>query len=388
MAYSINGRQKRIATKAENLGQAERILNVRRAEVAQGKHPTIFAERTTYEQLRELIISDYKIRKLRTLGRLEDSLKHLDRFFAGKKAIDITSAIVDKYILKRQKKDAANGTINAELSALRRMFNLGFRRTPQIVTSVPYIRKLDTKNNVRQGFYTNEEYLQIRDALPEHLKGILTVAYYTGMRKGEILGLTWVQVNVFKREIDMEPGAVKNSESRVIPLRGELLEAIIRQKNLRDSLYPRCPFVFFKAGERIKKDFRTEWNRALRQCGFIPTYKCKQCYRLVELMEGVNAKELTCPHCGHTKLSKHDRHFHDNRRTGVRNLMRATRSRKIAKKISGHKTDTVFERYDITVEDDLTDAMEKIVLMHEGKPESELPKNEPVISQIARLTKQ
>ena len=76
-------------------------------------------------------------------------------------------------------------SVNRDLSALKRMLNLGFRQTPPRVERMPYIPML-RENNVRKGFFEHADFLALRDALPDFMKGFVTFGYKTGWRFSEI----------------------------------------------------------------------------------------------------------------------------------------------------------------------------------------------------------
>ncbi len=139
------------------------------------------------------------------------------------------------------------------------------------------------------------------------------------MRLGEILGLRWKNVSFLDAEIRLDAGSTKNGDPRTIPLAGELLELlkIERQKNIT------AEFLFAHNGQPIKI-FRKGWKSACKRAG------------LTGLL------------------------FHDLRRTGVRNLVRAGVPERVAMAISGHKTRAVFERYNIVSGRDLKDATRKL----------------------------
>lgn len=314
--YPIDGRSRYESSKSEDKAAALRLLRKRLRGSAEE-----IGRVANVGELLDLLVRDYRINS-KSVEWVEMVVKtHLRPHFKSRKANSIGSDDLDAYIQERREKGRANATINRELSLLRRAFKLGAKAKPAKCRPLVPHDKLK-ENNVRQGFFERVEFETLRAELPEHIRPVITFAYFTGCRRGEILNLKWSQVDLDQQIARLEPGTTKNKEARSIPLHKELLVTLAELKTQRDKLWPKCPWVFSRHGFKILS-FKNAWERA-----------CKR--------SGVN------------------RLFHDLRRTGVRNLVRAGVSEKIAMKISGHKTRAVFDRYQIVRESDLHEAMRKL----------------------------
>jgi integrase len=93
------------------------------------------------------------------------------------------------------------------------------------------------------------------------------------------------------------------------------------------------PYVFHRDGHRIK-DYRDAWRSACKKIG-------------LQVKDDKTGKMISA------KL------FHDFRRTAVRNMVRAGVHERVAMAISGHKTRSIFDRYNIINQDDLIEATQK-----------------------------
>jgi integrase len=316
--YYKNGRAFSESTKSTKLEVAKRLLRLREGEISQGKLPGLCFERVRFEELVEDYLSDYRINKKKTLAHAERYAQILQEAFGGMKVPDITTTRIKAFIEKRMGDGMANASINRELSALKRMFSLAVKTTPPKASMVPYIPMLK-EDNVRKGFFEHGKYLALRNALPDYLKPLLTFGYLTGWRWGEMVGIRWNQVNLKDGIVRLEPGETKNGKGRTLFLEPELLDLL---KDLHRNRRLDCQLVFHRSGKKIG-DIRKSWMNACDEVG-IPGML-----------------------------------FHDLRRSGVRNMVRAGIPETVAMAISGHKTRAVFDRYNITSDDDLKEAARK-----------------------------
>ena len=187
LKYYRHGKPYRESSKSDKITRAQKLLKKREGEIAEGKLPGIYFDKVTFNQLAEDFLTDYRINVKDTLSKAERSVKYLKEFFGGMKATEVTTDKVKSYIEERMEAGMSNASINRELAALKRMFHLGAECTPPKVNLIPYIPMLK-ESNVRKGFFEYEEYLVLKDTLPDYLKPIVTFAYHSGWRKAEILG--------------------------------------------------------------------------------------------------------------------------------------------------------------------------------------------------------
>jgi integrase len=324
--YSVPGEAKPRyeSSKSSSKSDAVRLLNQRRSEI---DNRQVSSSSATVADLLELYLADQRKQSRHSYKQAEGYVRlHLDPAFGKVKASAITTTMINRFIEQKQTAEYANATINRWLEALRRAYTIGSNSLPPLVYTAPKIDML-VEENVREGFLEHDEYLAFRNELPDHQKLILVIGYHLGMRRGEILNLRWDQVDWQENLIRLERKQTKGKQARVAPLYGELRAWLDMALTTRQE---GCPFIVSWKGDGIT-EVKTAWNKA-RERASLP--------RLL---------------------------VHDLRRTAVRNMIRAGIPEKQAMRISGHKSRSIFDRYDITDERDIQIAGQKLARYLEGK---------------------
>ena len=234
--YYQHGKMFRETSGSTLKGDAEDLLKTREGKMAEGTFVGLKPEKTTFDDLATDFLNAYKIDQKAALEMAEYYAERLRKHFGGMRAVAITTDRIRAFIAERKEektqlgKTPANATINRELSALKRMFNLGKQAGKVVV--VPHIPMLK-ENNVRKGFFHHRDYLRLKKALPADLRPMIALAYYTGMRRGEIVSLKWSQVDFQARTIHLDPGTTKNLEARSVPMSQEVFDELQAQRAIQ-----------------------------------------------------------------------------------------------------------------------------------------------------------
>src|SRR5690349_11316550 len=124
--YSRNGKSFSESSRTADRRKAERILKHRLAEIQTGTFIGPEIERTRLEDLADDFLREYRINGRKSVDDAEARWNlHLKPFFGILRAVEVSGPLLTRYIEFRQRQGAKNATINRELAALKRMFNLG-----------------------------------------------------------------------------------------------------------------------------------------------------------------------------------------------------------------------------------------------------------------------
>jgi integrase len=329
--YSRNGKVFRESAETTDEKKAWKFLQKRLEEIKKPEFDGPAEKKLTLDDLEKKIEADYLRHGRRSFATVKNCLKPVKEFFPFDTLLQITPPRIEAYQQHRLDQGWQRTTPNREVRYLLHGYRLLFDAGE--ISYVPRVKLLEGEN-VREGFINRPEF----DALCDHIdsddtRDLVRFLYLTAWRSGEAMSLTFDKVDTDDWVIWLSRKNDKGKRPRTLALVGELREIIERRKAKR---LPFCKYVFHRNGEQMKS-FRKAFKAAAIKVG------------LGQLIEDGKGKEK---YVGVVP--------HDMRRSGIRNFTKAGLGESEGMSISGHRTNSVYKRYNIIDEDMQRAALEKV----------------------------
>jgi len=323
--YYVDGRRKR-----EKIGKsrklAETVLAKRKVQIAEGKFLDIKKDlKVKFCEITPLYLKNYcrTNNKQSTVERKNGIISYFNNIFGQKYIYEISALDIEDYKRTRLEAGKAIATINKELSVLRNILNTAaewgkLRKAP------PKIRLLK-ENNQRIRYLDEDEEILLFNACPEFLKPIIEVALNTGMRRGEILGLKWKDIDFDQKNITLSD--TKSGERRQVPMNSTVADILsdIKKKSESDYVFPGNDIETHISKSYVSHKFES----VIRQAG-IENFKfhdLRHTFASRLVMKGVNLKVVQ-ELLGHKTFNMTLRYAHlspDQKKTAVELLVEKNR---------------------------------------------------------------
>ena len=317
------GRMKRWKTGALNKTFARQWEAKIKTDLLMGKISSSYGKVMSFKEWGEQYLKLEEVRSLRTYqDRVEILRLQLIPFFGSKALNEIKPEHIEIY---RQQRKLRNGavpslqTINNDHTVLKHVLSVAERRGLIVFNVAKKVRMPDPKNE-RDRVLSEEEWAKLYNKAGSRLKPILLIAFQLGMRLGEILSLTWDQIDLQRGFITLSERDTKNGQARLVPLTTSVRHALTELFKVRSLLTNKIFLYNGRSVGSVKKAFKT----ALKEAG-IENFR-----------------------------------FHDLRHCAATNLRRAGVDTVTAMKIVGHKSEKMHQRYNNVNDEDLLKASAKL----------------------------
>jgi len=314
-------KRKRVRLGDIPLPQAKKVLAQHLQAIVENKFLDSEKPKITFNEAADSFMA-YSISRKKSFHRDKYYVANLRAFFGDKLLESLNIDLVESYLNWRRKTGKPKGThmkaatLNRDIACLKTIVNRAKLNRQIDRNPIEGIKLF--KEIPRDRTLTPEEFKRLLEHCPLHLKFMVELAYYTAMRKGEILGMRWDQVDFKKGIILLEAEDTKTLEKREIPIDEKLKAIIMRVPKTIGS-----PYIFTYKGKKLTA-CRTGFRNACQKAGL------------------------------------GNFHFHDLRHCAVTNMRKAGVADSVIMSVSGHKTNAVFRRYDQVDREDRKIALDKV----------------------------
>jgi len=315
ISYRFPGGKQRREAVGFSIKEAQDAEGKRRSQKRENRIFDIKPEaKMTFNELTKWYLNIEKVKSRAYFPTLTINLNSFNEEFGDMVVNQVRPVDLENYQIKRKIAGYADSYIDQQIGAARTMVNKAFDNnivSGDILRVFKKVGRLLKRNaNARDKILSIDEYNKLMASLPFHTKAIIAASFYTGMRRREILSLTWDKVDLKKRIISLEVEDTKDNERRKIPISDELFEIL---KDIPRAIHDN--HVFLYQGKPLK-GIRRSLKTACTNAG-IP----------------------------YGRFERDGFIFHDFRHTFNTNMRKAGVAESVIMEITGHSTREMFDRY-------------------------------------------
>ena len=264
---TVNGRHPCFSTHTSNKRLAQKILDIRRAEIAEGRFPGILKSHppTLTEYISQFLKSRTDLHR-NTHTRYEVSRRCLEKFFSATRLPDITDARIEAYKTARLQGTTGPVGVNRDLSLLRQILKQA--RRERFIAQNPLADRdhfLDErKGKIQARPFTLDEEQRLLSVAKGYLRPLLVLLLDTGLRpNAEALPLRW-------KDVEFECGMIAVIASktpaglRTVPMTTRLKAELLRWKKLTGPQNSQFVFFYPKDPSKHLQHVPKTWTRALK----------------------------------------------------------------------------------------------------------------------------
>ena len=333
ITYRLPGGKQKREVVGTSIDEARDADGKRRVQKRENRIFDIRADaKMTFQELTDWYLCLESVKALKAFNVVETKLKIFNQTFGKRIVFTIKPSELENYQAKRKKIGRADATVDMEMVYAKAVINKAFRdnlvggETLKAFMGVKRLLK-GNSTNARKIILSKEQFDLIMGTLPYFAKGIILMGFYTGMRRTEMLRLTWDKISLEKRTIELEARDTKTKRARVIPMSNELYSFLKRLPRAIGSNR-----VFIHNGRAIGNDLlRVTLIRACKDVGVIYGRFAKDGFILHDLRHSFNTYM---------------------RKAGV--------AESVIMECTGHLTRTMFDRYNTVDDEDKRKAVEKL----------------------------
>jgi len=186
-------------------------------------------------------------------------LRWLDAFLNGKPLDTISRSMIDKITEEKLAEGVTNATVNRVLEILRAILRRCVNEW-EWLDKAPMVRMLKEPTR-RIRFLTRQEADRLLRELPDHMADIVAFSLATGLRRSNVTGLLWSQVNLARQVAWIHADQAKVRKAIPVPLNSEAIQIVTRQLGKHPT------HVFTYKGNTIFQVSTKGWYAALKRAG-------------------------------------------------------------------------------------------------------------------------